>query len=46
MQNKKLVLVFKDDVAINLEPITVETEKIVDDLLGDMVVSKSHVYCG
>ena len=44
--SKKLVLVFKDDVVVSPEPITVEDEKIVDELLGDMVVSKCLVWCG
>jgi hypothetical protein len=38
--------VFKDNVAINLEPITVEDEKTLEKLLGDMVVSKWHAWCG
>jgi len=48
MQHKKhkVVLLFKDDVIISLEPMTVETEKEVDEILGDMVVSKSRVWCG
>jgi len=37
---------FKDDVVASLEPITAETEKILEELLGDMVVSKSKVWCG
>lgn len=48
MQHKKhkVVLLFKGDAIISLEPMTAEMEKAVDEILGDMIVSKSHVWCG
>lgn len=46
MKNMKLVLVFKDDVVVSMETVTVENEKVLEELLGDMVVSKCRVWCG
>jgi hypothetical protein len=46
MLRQKIVLMFKGDAVISMEPLDPDTEKLVDALLGDMVVSKSHVWCG
>lgn len=42
----KLVLAFKDDVVISLEPMTLEEEKIADKLFGEMIESKWRAWCG
>ena len=42
----KLVLAFKDEIVATLTPVTIESEKIIEELLGDMVTQKSKVWCG
>lgn len=46
MPQRIIVLLFKGDAVVSMEPVDPDTEKLVDALLGDMVLSKSRVWCG
>ena len=46
MKRQRIVLLFKDNVVVSLEPLNVDAEKAVDAMLGEMVVGKSKSWCG
>jgi len=43
---KKIVLLFIDDVAVNVQPTTKKEEAFVDKILKDITASKTSVPCG
>ncbi|MEM2738286.1 MAG: hypothetical protein QXK93_04815 [Candidatus Bathyarchaeia archaeon] len=40
------MLVFKDDVAVTLTPVSKEASELLDRIFGGMVVEKWTVWCG
>jgi len=45
-RNRKLTLLFKADVAVVMQPLNHELEKLVKEILGDEIVDETKVPCG
>jgi hypothetical protein len=45
-KNRKLTLLFKANVAIIMQPLNFEEEKLIEQLLGDVAAEKNKVPCG